>query len=130
MFKHYFCATNFSAPVQNNPEVHPAFYTMGIGVKRPGSGVNPYPSRAEVQERVELYLYSPSGPSWPLLGRTLPLPYTYKLNSCIATSNRKCNRKKHSPLFLRITRYPDTLCGQNASFIILKYLEHTVTSFL
>jgi hypothetical protein len=39
------------------------------GVKRPGRGVNhPPPSSAEVKERVELYLYSPSGPSWPVLG--------------------------------------------------------------
>ena len=45
------------------------------GVKRPGRGVDhPPPSSAEVKERVELYLYSPSGPSWPVLGRTLPLP--------------------------------------------------------
>jgi hypothetical protein len=26
-------------------------------------------------KKVELYLYSPSGPSWSILGRTLPLPY-------------------------------------------------------
>jgi len=26
------------------------------------------PSSAEVKEKVELYLYSPSGPSWPFLG--------------------------------------------------------------
>ena len=31
----------------------------------------PTPSSAEVKERVELYLYSPSGSSWPLLGWTL-----------------------------------------------------------
>jgi len=38
------------------------------GVKRPGRGVDhPPPSSAEVKERVELYLYSPSGPSWPVL---------------------------------------------------------------
>jgi hypothetical protein len=48
-------------------------YTMGTGsfpgVKRPGRGVNhPPPSSAEVKERVEIYLYSPSGPSWPVLG--------------------------------------------------------------
>jgi hypothetical protein len=30
--------------------------------------IYPPPSRAEVNERVELYLYSPSGPSWPVLG--------------------------------------------------------------
>jgi len=45
------------------------------GVKRPGRGVDhPHPSRAEVKERVELYIYSASGPSWHVLGRTLPLP--------------------------------------------------------
>jgi hypothetical protein len=41
------------------------------GVKRPGHGGNhPATSSAEVKERVELYLYSPSGPSWPVTGRT------------------------------------------------------------
>ena len=44
------------------------------GAKQPGCGVDhPPPSSAEVKERVELYLYSPFGPSWPVLGRTLPL---------------------------------------------------------
>jgi hypothetical protein len=43
------------------------------GVKRPNRGVDhPPSSSAEVKERVELYLYSPSGPSWPVIGRTLP----------------------------------------------------------
>jgi len=37
------------------------------GVKQPGCGVDhPPPSIAEVKERVELYLYSPSGTSWIL----------------------------------------------------------------
>jgi hypothetical protein len=37
------------------------------GVNRPGRGVNhPPPSSAEVKERVELYLFSPTGPSWPV----------------------------------------------------------------
>ena len=45
------------------------------GVKRPGRGVDhPHASSAEVKERVELYLYSPTGPSWPVLGRSLPSP--------------------------------------------------------
>ena len=62
----------FSAPVQTGPGAHPASYIMGTGsfpgVKRPGSGVeHPPPSTAEVEGRVELYLYSPSGPSWPVL---------------------------------------------------------------
>jgi len=34
----------------------------------------PTPSSVEVKERVELYLYSPSGPSWPVIGWPLPLP--------------------------------------------------------
>jgi hypothetical protein len=42
-------------------------------VKRPGRGVDhPPSSSARVKERVELYLYSPSEPSWPVVGRTLP----------------------------------------------------------
>ena len=48
------------------------------GVKRPGRSVkHPPPSSAEVNERVELYLYSPSGPSCPVLGRTLLYLYIY-----------------------------------------------------
>jgi hypothetical protein len=42
------------------------------GVKRPGRGADhPPSSSAEVKERVKLYLYSPSGPSWPVLGVNL-----------------------------------------------------------
>jgi hypothetical protein len=60
------------APVQTGPGANPASYTMDTGffpgVDRPGSGVNhPHPSSAEVKYRVELYLYSPSEPSWPVL---------------------------------------------------------------
>jgi len=41
------------------------------GLKRPGSGIDhPPPSSAKVKERVELYLFSPSGPLWPVLGWT------------------------------------------------------------
>jgi hypothetical protein len=63
----------FSAPVQTGREAHPDSYTIGngsfSGVRRPGRGVDqPSPSSAEVKERVELYLYFPSGPSWPVIG--------------------------------------------------------------
>ena len=64
----------FSAPVQTCSGAHPASYTMGTGslpgVKRPGRGVDHShpPSSAEVEGRVELYICSPSEPSWPVVG--------------------------------------------------------------
>ena len=63
----------FSALVQTGPGAHAASYTMGTGsfpgVKQPGRGVNhPPQSSAQVKEKVELYLYSTSVPSWPVLG--------------------------------------------------------------
>ena len=63
----------FSAPVQNGPGAHPASYTMSTGsspgVKWPERGVDHLPpSSAEVEERVELDIYSPFGASWPVLG--------------------------------------------------------------
>jgi hypothetical protein len=63
----------FSAPVQIGPEAHPASYKTSNrsvwGLQRPGRGVDhPPSSSAEVKERVELYIYSPSGSSWPVLG--------------------------------------------------------------
>jgi hypothetical protein len=72
----------FSAPLQIGPGAHPAFYTMRTrafpGVKQPARGVDhPLPSSAEVKERLELYLYSPSGPSWPQVGLYL---YLYRLS--------------------------------------------------
>jgi len=56
----------FSAPVQTGPGAQPASYTMGtlsfLGVHRPRRGVDHLPaSSAEVKERVDLFLYSPSG---------------------------------------------------------------------
>jgi hypothetical protein len=80
---------DFSEPVQTGPGAHPASCTMDTGsfpgVKRPGRGVDhPLSSSARVKERVELYLYSPSGPSWPVLGRTLLLPLP-----CTSLTNEK-----------------------------------------
>jgi hypothetical protein len=38
------------------------------GVKQPGRGADhPPPCKCRGQERVGLYLYSPSGPSWPVM---------------------------------------------------------------
>jgi len=73
-----------STPVQTGPEAHPTSYTiprtMGagsfLGVEGQGRCADhPPPCSAEVKERVQLYCYSPSGPSWPDLGCTFPLPY-------------------------------------------------------
>ena len=62
----------FSAPFRTGPGVHPVSCTMGTAFLAEG-----YSGRemtlttpsicAEVKERTDLYLYSPSGPSWPLL---------------------------------------------------------------
>jgi len=57
----------FSAHIQTGPGAHPAFYIMDtrsfLG-KWPGYGTDhPPPLSAEVKERVDLYIYSPSGPS-------------------------------------------------------------------
>jgi len=64
---------SFSAPVQNGSGGPPILLYNGYhvypGLKRPGHGVDhPPPSSAEVKVRLELHLYSPSGPSWPVLG--------------------------------------------------------------
>ena len=81
----------YSAPVQTGPGSYPASCTMGTGsfpwVMQPGRGTDhPPPSKRRGHERVELYLYSPSGPSWPIIGRTFTFRYynVYKkgLASC------------------------------------------------
>ena len=65
--------SRFSAPVQTGLGAHTASYTRGTGLLTGGKGAGawccpPTPSTAEVKERVETYLYSPSGPSWPVMG--------------------------------------------------------------
>ena len=65
--------TRFSASVQTGPGAHPAHRKVGTeflsGVKRPGRGIDYPPSPStEGKQRLEPYLYSPSGPSWPAIG--------------------------------------------------------------
>jgi hypothetical protein len=88
----------FFTVVQTGPVAYLASCTMDTGsfpvVKRPRRGFDhPPSSSAEVKERVELYLYSPSGLSWPVLGRTLPLPL-------FITTVTVSSRSAHVPLYL------------------------------
>ena len=63
----------FCAPVQTGPGARAAIYKcvpgQFSGVKRLGRGVNhPPPPSAEVKEGIDLYHYSPSVPSWQVIG--------------------------------------------------------------
>jgi hypothetical protein len=101
------------------------------GVKRPVRGVNrPPPPNAEVKERVELYLYSPSGPSWPVIGRTslLPLPMSLSLEvkRPVRDADHQCqvNKATHSStrtfvaLFTHpIFRVPAVLSGGTVAYL-------------
>jgi hypothetical protein len=98
-------AARFSAPVQTCPGAHPASYTMGTGslspgVKRQGRDANnPPTSSAEVKERVEIYQNSPSGPLWPVIGRTLLFDQKRGQNiNC-------CRRYKYVSMALELTQY-------------------------
>jgi len=71
--------SRFFALVQIGPWAHPSSCTKVTwsfpGVKPPGRGVDhPPPSSAEVKEKVELNIHSPSGPSWLVVGRNLHFP--------------------------------------------------------
>jgi hypothetical protein len=80
----------FSAPVQTGPGTHPSSCTgspsPGLNGRDVTLTTHPY-LPAEVKERVQLYLYSPSGPSWPVLEWTLPLPYLYNPHIIYSTKD-------------------------------------------
>jgi hypothetical protein len=74
-------------------------YRVFLGGKWPGSGVDHSPpSSAEIKEIVELYLYSPSGPSWAVIGWSLPLP------SVLDVSREMTTKEKASTAFRNITK--------------------------
>ena len=55
----------------------------------PSFRITLYFHKTEVEERVELHICSPSGPSWPGLGRPLPLPLV--LPSCVFPAGFRTN---------------------------------------
>ena len=94
------CEATFSAPVQTGPGAYPASCTMGTGpfqgVKRPGRGTDhPPSSKSGGHERVGLYLYSPSGPQWPVIGRTFT--FTYLKRQTRSTVCPQCASYDFSP---------------------------------
>jgi hypothetical protein len=88
----------FSASLQTGPGAHPTSCTMRtgsfLGVKREGRAVDhPPPSSAEVEGRVRLYIYSPSGPLvaipfhlWHTHNRHVDMAENYKLRQCNSCS--------------------------------------------
>ena len=90
----------FSISVQIGPGAHLASCTMRTrslpGVTWQGRGVDhPSPSSTTVKERVELLVYSPCGPSWPVIGWTLPLTCMNhsEVLGCITFSKIMISRK-------------------------------------
>ena len=72
----------YSLHCPDRPWGPPSLLTMCTGsfpgVNRPGRGVeHPITSSAEFKERVELYLFSPSGPSWSVLGVNFTCTFTH-----------------------------------------------------
>jgi len=64
----------FSLPIQTSPKAHPASCTVGTGSLLGDGGTvagkwhyPPTSFSTKVKERVELYLCSPGGLSWPVV---------------------------------------------------------------
>jgi hypothetical protein len=100
----------------------------------------PTTSSAEVKERVKLYIYSPSGPSWPVLGWPLPLPLPYdfimQINSnlhCIYLYPVSCLPVfcGHMTYILQRTSEMSPLVSQLSRLAVLwKPISHTATTLL
>ena len=69
----------FSAHFQTSPVAHKASYSGSfLGVMRMRGGINHLPPPStKVKERIQLYIYSPSGLSWPVLGWSLLFLHTF-----------------------------------------------------
>jgi hypothetical protein len=68
----FLVGARFSPHVQTDHETHPASYINSTGSFPGGKAAEtwrlpPTPFSADVKERVDLYLCSPSGSSWPMI---------------------------------------------------------------
>jgi len=71
----YFHTAPFQSPSRTRPDclslLRNRYLVCSPEVRWSGRGVDhPFQSSVEVKERVQLYVSSPSGPSWPVLERT------------------------------------------------------------
>ena len=81
----------------------------------------PNPSSAEVKESVELYLYSPSGPSWSVLGWTLPLPLAWR-----ASGSKHCLHWYNQYISDTISTY----LIQSVHIWYNQYISDTISTYL
>ena len=87
------------------------------GVKRPGRGADHQPPfSAEVKQRVELYIYSPSGPSWPVIGCTFTF-ITRRLPTAMERS--KNIRRPYKRQFQQ-----SSVCTGNATLICISRISY------
>ena len=72
--------THTSGPAVVSTQPHVQWIPChSLGVKRPKRGAHhPPQSKCRGHEKVGLYLYSTSGPQWPVVGRTLLLYASYR----------------------------------------------------
>jgi hypothetical protein len=97
------------------------------GVKRPGRCVNHLPpSSAEVKERIELYLYSASVPSWQVIGWTLLLQVVGLSGSLISQIRLNATQLYHKQ------RCSEELWRKGRIFIVssTKWIRKNICSIL
>jgi hypothetical protein len=107
-------------PTQPPVQRVPGLFPRG---KAAGAWCSPFvPSNVEVKERVQLYLYCSSGPSRPVLWRSLPLYITFFLDHHQWTWSRnqitRCAvRVYHSENWLVIQRNASNMLQSNSKLI-------------
>ena len=96
---------------------HPTFYTVVTGtfpgVKRLKCGYDhPLPPSTKVKERVEVHLYSLSGPLWPVLGQNITIPFTGITVPNINPDTREMSSQFHTLDDLSLGKKHPVLTGQ------------------